>query len=135
MSGTTSSSIWATPNGLLICDETGFLKEGTRSAGVQRQCRPPGPMTGTGAPRRASPDEAEFAPKARLAQAMLARAIEAGVPFAWFTADEVYGQAKYLRRWLEERDISCVMATRCSDTFPLDGSEQRADALIAALWR
>jgi hypothetical protein len=36
---------------------------------------------------------------------MLARTIEAGVPFAWFIADEVYGQAKYLRRWLEERGV------------------------------
>ncbi|MFF8024399.1 hypothetical protein ACFZDJ_25495 [Streptomyces sp. NPDC007896] len=28
---------------------------------------------------------------------MLQRAIEAGVPLAWVTADEAYGQAKYLR--------------------------------------
>ena len=64
---------------------------------------------------------------------MLQRAIDAAVPFAWFTADEVYGQAKYLRRWLEARDVAYVMAIRCSDTFPVCGAEQRADALIAAL--
>jgi hypothetical protein len=55
------------------------------------------------------------------------------VPFSWFTADEVYGQAKYLRSWLEERDVSYVMATRCSDTFTVNGAEQRADALTAAV--
>ena len=66
---------------------------------------------------------------------MLQRAIDAGVPFAWFTADEVYGQAKYLRRWLEERDVAYVMAIRRSDTFPVSGGEQRADALTAALPR
>ena len=43
------------------------------------------------------PEEAEFATKPRQAQAMIARAVAAGVPFAWFTADEAYGQVKYLR--------------------------------------
>jgi SRSO17 transposase len=154
------------PQGVLIADETGFLKKGTRSAGVQRQysgtagrtenCQIgvflayasrhghalidrelyiPASWTEDRDRCRAAgiPDDIEFAPKPQLAQAMLARAIEAGVPFAWFTADEVYGQAKYLRRWLEARGVAYVMAIRRSDTFPVSGSEQRADALIAAL--
>lgn len=152
--------------GVLIADETGFLKKGTRSAGVQRQysgtagrtenCQVgvflayasvhghalidrelylPACWIGDRERCRAAgiPDDVEFTTKARLAQVMLTRAIDARVPFAWFTADEVYGQAKYLRRWLEERDVAYVMAIRCSDTFPVDGSEQRADALTAAL--
>lgn len=152
--------------GVLIADETGFLKKGTRSAGVQRQysgtagrtenCQVgvflayasvhghalidrelylPASWTEDRERCRAAgiPDDVEFTTKARLAQVMLTRAIEARVPFAWFTADEVYGQAKYLRRWLEERDVAYVMAIRCSDTFPVNGSEQRADALTAAL--
>ena len=41
--------------------------------------------------------------------------------------------SKCLRRWLEERDVAYVMAIRCSDTFPVSGAEQRADALIASL--
>jgi SRSO17 transposase len=48
---------------------------------------------------------------------MIARAVAAGVPFAWFTADETYGQAKWLQAWLEDRDIFYVMAIRCSDTL------------------
>jgi SRSO17 transposase len=52
------------------------------------------------------PDDVAFATKPQLAQAMLARAVEAGVPFAWFTADEVYGQAPYLREWLEDRYVA-----------------------------
>ena len=28
---------WATADGVLVVDETGFLKKGTKSAGVQRQ--------------------------------------------------------------------------------------------------
>lgn len=78
------------------------------------------------------PDQVEFTTKQRQVQAMLSRAIEAGVPFAWFTADEAYGQAKYLRAWLEERDVFHVLAIRRSDTFTTSAGEQRADALIAA---
>jgi SRSO17 transposase len=54
------------------------------------------------------------------------------VPFAWVTADETYGQAKYLQAWLEGRDVSYVMAIRCSDTLTTGTGEQRADVLIAA---
>ena len=64
---------------------------------------------------------------------MIARAIAAGVPFAWFTADEAYGQAKWLQAWLEDRDVSYVMAIRCSDTLTTAEGERRADALIAAV--
>ena len=59
---------------------------------------------------------------------MIGRAIAAGVPFAWFTADEAYGQAKWLQAWLEDRDVSYVMAIRCSDTLTMAGGERRADA-------
>ena len=152
-------------DGVLIADETGFVKKGTRSAGVQRQysgtagrtenCQVgtflayasagghalidrelylPQSWAGDRDRCRAAgiPDEVEFTTKPRQVQAMLARAIAAGVPFAWFTADEAYGQAKYLQAWLEERDVFYVVAIRCSDTFTTSAGEQRADALIAA---
>jgi SRSO17 transposase len=154
------------PDGVLIADDTGFLKKGMRSAGVQRQ------YSGTAGrtencqvgvflayasryghalidrelylPRswtddlercRAAgiPQEVEFTTKPRQAQVMIARAVAAGVPFAWFTADETYGQAKWLQAWLEERDICYVMAIRCSDTLTTPAGERRADDLIAAL--
>jgi len=152
--------------GVLIADETGFLKKGTRSAGVQRQYSGTAgrtencqvgvflayasvhghalidrelylPQSWTEDPARCRaagiPAEVEFATRPQLAQAMIARAIAAGVPFAWFTADEAYGQAKWLRAWLEERDVFYVLAIRRSDTFPTPAGGQRADALIAAL--
>jgi SRSO17 transposase len=78
------------------------------------------------------PEAAEFTTKPRQAQAMISRAIAAGVPFAWFTADETYGQAKWLQGWLEERDVCYVMAIRCSDTVTGPAGEQRAGTLIAA---
>jgi SRSO17 transposase len=122
------------PAGVLIADETGFIKKGTRSAGVQRQysgtagrtenCQvgvflayasvrghalidrelylPKSWTEDRDRCREAGiPDETEFATKPQLAQVMISRAIVAGVPFAWFTADEAYGQAKWLqwRAW------------------------------------
>jgi SRSO17 transposase len=159
--------------GVLIGDETGFVKKGVRSAGVQRQysgtagrvenCQIgtflayasvhghalidrelylPESWTADRDRCRAAgiPDEVEFATKPRQLMMMLARAIEAGVPFAWVTADEAYGQAPYLRAWLEEQDTWHVLAVKRKDTTPTtDGTEVRADAVIAALppraWR
>jgi SRSO17 transposase len=71
---------------------------------------------------------------------MLARAFEAWVPFAWVTADEAYGQVKYLRVWLEDHDAAYVLATKVNDILTTtDSTEARADELIAELpvraWR
>ncbi|MFG2042185.1 IS701 family transposase [Dactylosporangium sp. NPDC048998] len=90
--------------------------------------------------KAAIPDEVEFATKPQQARMMLERAIAAGVPFAWFTADEAYGQNPGLRGWLEESDIPYVMATRCDDEVPSGlHTTSRVDALIAAVragaWR
>jgi len=153
------------PGGVLIADDTGFLKKGTRSAGVQRQYSGTAgrtencqvgvllayasryghalidrelylPQSWAQDPVRCRaagiPQDVEFTTKPRQAQAMIARAIAAGVPFAWFTADETYGQAKWLQAWLEEKDVWYVMAIRCSDTLTTPEGEQRADDLIAA---
>ena len=79
------------------------------------------------------PEDVEFTTKPRQAQAMIGRAVAAGVPFAWFTADEAYGRAKYLQAWLEDQDVSYVMAIRRSDTLTTSTGEQRADALISAV--
>lgn len=72
--------------------------------------------------------------------AMLARAIDAGVPFSWVTADEVYGQAGYLRDWLEEHDTGYVRAIRSIDLVASTDDDHIAAAeAIAALpsraWR
>jgi SRSO17 transposase len=152
--------------GVLIGDETGFLKKGRRSAGVQRQysgtagrtenCQigtflayasqhghalidrelyVPESWTSDRDRCRAAdiPDEVEFATKPRQMIAMLARALDAGVPFAWFTADEVYGQAGYLRDWLEEHDASYVLAIRSIDlvTTPDEDRVVVAEAIAA----
>ena len=86
------------------------------------------------------PDDVEFATKPQIAKTMLARALDAGVPCAWVTADEAYGQVKSLRVWLEDRDVGYVLATRCNDDVITQvGGGGRVDQLIADLppraWR
>jgi hypothetical protein len=82
----------------------------------------------------------EFATKPRQLMAMLERAFDAGVPFAWVTADEAYGQAGYLRDWLQDRDAWYVLAIKCNDTMvTTEGGTRRAEELVAELpaqaWR
>jgi SRSO17 transposase len=54
--------------------------------------------------------EVGFATKPELAEKMLHRALDAGVPAAWVTGDEAYGQVSGLRRSLVERGMSYVLA-------------------------
>jgi SRSO17 transposase len=49
------------------------------------------------------PEQVGFRTKPQLAQVMLERALDAGVPATWVTADEIYGGGPALREWLEER--------------------------------
>jgi SRSO17 transposase len=58
----------------------------------------------------AIPAELEFATRPQQVIGMLDRAVAADLPFAWFTADEEFGQNPGLRRYLENRVIAYVMA-------------------------
>lgn len=80
------------------------------------------------------PGEVEVATKPRQAIAMLGRAVARGVPVRWVTADEAYGQAKYLRVWLEQHALGYVLATRRTDELVTTaGGHAQAGQLIAAL--
>ena len=150
--------------GVLVVDETGFVKKGTRSAGVQRQysgtagrvenCQlgvflayasPKGralvdrelylPRSWTedrGRCREAGiPDGVQFASKTELARLMLGRALDAGVPASWVTADEAYGKEGGLRDWLEQHRIGYVVAVPKSQAVAGDAGKSRADVLTA----
>jgi SRSO17 transposase len=153
------------PAGVLVADETGFLKKGRMSAGVQRQysgtagrvenCQlgvflayaaPDGsralidrelylPESWTDDRDRCREagisDDVQFATKPELARKMAERAVAAGVPFAWFTADEAYGQNPGLRDWLEENQIPYVMAVPVSEPCATTAGKIRADGLAA----
>jgi SRSO17 transposase len=82
--------------------------------------------------------------KPQLAWELLERALDAGVPAAWVTADEVYGSAGKLRRALEARGQAYVLAVRSNEqptTWPPFGPPGQvavatlAAAVPAADWR
>jgi len=164
------------PGGVLVVDETGFLKKGNKSAGVQRQysgtagrienCQvgvfltyasPKGRALvdrelylpkewAADAARRAEghvPEQVGFHTKPQLAQQMLARAVDAGVPAGWVTADEVYGGDARLRAFLEERDLAYVLAVKATQPLWAQAAQGPAEVpaceLIAGLparaWR
>ena len=108
---------------VLVVDETGFLKKGSKSVGVQRQysgtagrienCQIGVFLAYAGARGRTLldrelylpqvwaedwerrkeagvPGDVSFRTKPRLAQEMLERALEAGVPFAWCPASTIF---------------------------------------------
>jgi SRSO17 transposase len=56
------------------------------------------------------PEELTFATRPQQVQAMIARTVAAGVPFAWFAADEEFGQNPGLRAYLEREQIAYCMA-------------------------
>jgi SRSO17 transposase len=56
------------------------------------------------------PQDTAFATKPALATAMITRALDAGTPAAWVTADEVYGQDPKLRAELARRGLGYVLA-------------------------
>ncbi|MEU1393824.1 IS701 family transposase, partial [Nonomuraea sp. NPDC005730] len=152
-------------DGVLIVDETGFLKKGDKSAGVQRQysgtagrvdnCQvgvflayasPLGralidaelylPRSWTDdrdrCARAGIPADAPFATKPMLARTMLARALQAGVPVSWVTADEAYGMDFKFRRFLEEHRLSYVVAVPRSQWIGTGwGGQIRADTATA----
>jgi len=112
--------------GALIVDETGFLKKGNKSAGSARQYSGTAgrieisqigvflayasergrasidrelylPKAWTEDRNRCRDDDIGFATKPELAQTMLERALDDGLPFGWVTADEAYGQVSRLQ--------------------------------------
>ncbi|BAW09258.1 transposase [Nocardia seriolae] len=152
------------PGGVLVVDETGFLKKVLKSAGVQRQysgtagrvenCQlgvfcayatvkgrtlidrelylPKSWTADRDRCREAGvPDEVEFATKQVLAQRMLARALDAGVPARWVTAGEAYGGDSKFRRWLERRRIGYVVAVPTSAPIVSLSGSWRADQVVA----
>ena len=77
------------------------------------------------------PEEVAFPTKPQLARAMLERALDAGVPAGWVTADEVYGGDRPLRRWLEDRGLSLRAGRqvhRAAAASPRGRRGPRADA-------
>jgi SRSO17 transposase len=86
------------------------------------------------------PDDVRFATKITLGRRMLARALDAGVPAAWATADEFYGGDQHLRRDLQARGVGYVLAVAKNHRVTaraVDGplrADRLADALPRQAW-
>jgi SRSO17 transposase len=79
------------------------------------------------------PETVEFATKPQLAQRMLARALDAAVPGAWVTGDEVYGDNRRLREWLESREQPYVLAVSCDERVQVVGADPAPREEVAAV--
>jgi len=154
------------PDGVLVVDETGFLKKGAKSVGVKRQysgtagrienCQIGVFLTyasGQGhafldrelylpeewaedAERRAAagvPEAVQFQTKPQIARRMLARALDAGVPAGWVTADSIYGGAYHVRALLEERELRYVVGVASNQAVWAGWEQLRIDALLGDL--
>jgi SRSO17 transposase len=153
------------PAAVLVVDETGFLKKGTTSVGVQRQYSGTAgkvdncqlgvflayasfrgrafidrelylPRSWTNDPARCRaarvPAAVPFWTKPQLARVLLERALDAEVPASWVTADEVYGGDPALRGWLEDRDLSYVLAVKGTEPLLSATSGSATAAQLAA---
>ena len=153
-------------SGVLIVDETGFLKKGTKSCGVARQytgtagdtvnCQVGVFLAYTSAhgaafidralylPREWAKDQdrrAEagipvggwFASKITLAEQMLARAFDAGMPAQWVVADSFYGRSGAFRRWLEERERAYAVMIPRTNAIDYQGRRVRVEQLAEQL--
>jgi SRSO17 transposase len=153
------------PDGVLVVDETGFLKKGVSSVGVKRQYSGTAGRvencqvgvflcyaTENGAAfldrslylpkewaadeeRRHKtdvPDDVAFATKPQLAQEMLRRALDAGVPCRWVTGDSIYGSSRVLRLWLEQRRQAFVLGVKSDESLWWQGFDQTEAREIAA---
>jgi SRSO17 transposase len=150
---------------VLVVDETGDLKKGTGTVGVQRQYTgtagkvdnaqvavyltyaptaghgvidrelylPQGWLADAARCRAAGvPAQRAFATKPELARVMLQRALDAGVPAGWVTADEAYGGDPRLRGWLEQRGLAYALAVKRTEVLVSAGGERVAAEQLAA---
>jgi SRSO17 transposase len=101
------------------CQVGVFLAYGSRRghALIDRRLYLPEAWAGDAERRRAAkvPDDVPFQTKPEIARAMIARALDAGVPCAWVLGDEVHGAGRRLRWMLEERGRPYVLAIRSND--------------------
>jgi SRSO17 transposase len=79
------------------------------------------------------PAERAFATKPQLAQQMLKRAFDHGVPATWVTGDSVYGDNRSLRLWLEEHHHAHVLAVSGKEYVWRAGRQQQVKTILAAL--
>jgi SRSO17 transposase len=77
------------------------------------------------------PADLTFATKITIGRRMLGRALDAGVPAAWASADEFYGGDRRLRRDLQHRQLGYVLAVAKSHRVNIGGLLRQARGFAA----
>lgn len=154
------------PDGVLVVDETGFLKKGAKSCGVARQysgtagrienCQIgvflgyatrkgralldralylPKEWTNAADRRKEAgiPEAVEFATKLVLGRRMIDRAVAAGVPAKWVTADAVYGSDYHFRTTVEGHGLGYVVGVRTDFAVWAGFRQVRVGTLLAGV--
>ncbi len=113
---------YAAPAGHALIDRALYLpRSWTADPG---RCAAAGVPAGTG-----------FATKPKLARRMIGRALDAGIPAAWVTGDEVYGTDPGLRADLERRRTGYVLAVAASHRVTTSAGTCAARQFAACLPR
>jgi len=111
---------YASPQGHLMLDRALYLpKEWTNDTA---RCK------GAGIPAARL-----LATKPQLAQQMLKRAFDAGIPGAWVTGESVYGDNRSLRLGLEAHDHAHVLAVSGKEYVWRAGRQDQVKTLLATL--
>ena len=79
------------------------------------------------------PEKTAFRTKPQLPRLMIERAVAAGIPFRWVTADEAYGDNGPLRAFPEEQGLAYVLAVARDHVITTPAGRRRADALAVTL--
>src|SRR4051795_4366889 len=120
------------------CQVGVFLAYGSRRghALIDRRLYLPEAWAGDAGRRRAAkvPEDIPFLTEPAIARAMLARALDVGVPCEWVPGDEVYGADRRLRTMLEERGKPYLLTVRGNEALEaeLDGGIGRHEAAVLA---
>src|SRR3954453_1698372 len=120
------------------CQVGVFLAYGSRGghALIDRRLYLPEAWAGDAERRRAAkvPEDVPFLTKPAIARAMLARALDAGVPCGWVLGDEVYGADRRSRAMLEGRGKPYRLTVGSNGRLEaeLDGGVGRHEAAVLA---
>ena len=106
---------YASPGGYVGIDRALYLPETWASAPARRA-------------KAKIPADVTFRTKPQLAQDLVARALDAGLPAAWVTADEVYGNDPAFRGFLEARGQRYVLAVKRTTVV----TATRSDGVLGA---
>src|SRR5262249_7547989 len=109
---------YATPKGRAFLDRELYLPEEWAEDAARRRAA-------------GVPQAVRFAPKTAQARRMIERALDAGVPAAWGTADAGYGSGYTFRSVIERRGLGYVVGVRSDQAVCIGFRQVRVAKLLS----